>query len=799
MRILGIFAETDGLDLNRHKQALRKLSANATIVSNISNETLLQKIKRLVISEVLSLDYEPPKPEPLTTQKIIDTLSDDKGWSAILVAGHGRTIEADDFTGLITISEHEEMDIDKLKNALNIASNNGLQLLIFNCCDGTGLAKKALEFGVPRVIVFREIVPNEVAANFLERFIEQFKKTKKLSSALRNAKRQLDPSYPPPIFFQKDKIPELTWEMLDKPSLFDKIREKIKKWGLFFLVVFFLALGLRSIVPPTIKIQTPPTIDLVKKLPQAIQTFCYSKADSIVNAFLSCGEKSIFDSPVLNGDFVTKKRQGMEAFGKGDFDNAEKYLQETLTAIETTKETTKAKLTSSSTLKMLNDVRVETSIFLENAKILQKVSSKPDEIKNILLIAVALPGLDPEEGYYATSRYTIQAISYLQKTHNETNSKKVLILLANDTNNAGDGNKKDNDNIVDVFNVAEEIKNRNPYAIIGHYGSRITYYAMLRYNASNPKNIPVITFSSSATEGFNVRESLKIDESLSLKNKPNLYQIISTNEGMAKKLKSYFKNKSIETEKLFVFYRDGTLYSTSFVKELGYNPSKLNRLGKKLEEKQEIDKDLDNINNDPKNKAIFLCPDAFTQSPGEEIEINNTKRILQLQQQPKYPNLLVGACNVVNAYEDASKAKNLVIVVPWSKESDTSKQYFLRREGEKKEIILNEMLSKEYSQGQQLDKREQHEQSMRMALAYDSLYVTIEALSKLNNLPLKPGEYTQVHKELVSNTFYGITGEIKFQGNNNASKQRGDTSALLMPCFGPECSFKVLPDPSNNR
>ncbi|MCY7362152.1 MAG: ABC transporter substrate-binding protein, partial [Ignavibacteria bacterium] len=444
---------------------------------------------------------------------------------------------------------------------------------------------------------------------------------------------------------QGDHIPELTWKMFDQPSWLEQLWWKIKEGRLIicFLIGFFLAFVIYPSVSPIVEgmLHRDPTT-----LPDVVEKFCYPKnnPDNAVNKFLSCGEKTIFDSLELNGEIFIKKQEGMKYFTEKSFYKTVNSLKETITLIQKEKNQNGQPTV---TRKMLEDAEVETSVFLENAKILQKVSSKQLLEKDILLIAVALPGLNQEEGYYQTSKYTLQAIAHLQEeNNNKPNSKKVLILLANDTNNAGE--KEVTDLIIDVKNVAKEINNRHPYALIGYYSSRITYYALLKYDNNNySNNIPVITFSASATKSLGPKP-------IGLTYQRNLYQVTSTNEQMAKKLIKYFEDNNIEN--VLPFYRDETLYSSSFFKDFQDNwKHSLSKQNSSLQSERDIDGRLENIlnNNDPQKTAILLCPDAFTQSEDAKSEIDNTKRILKLKQS-KYKNFLVGSCEVITAYQESS-------------------------------------------------------------------------------------------------------------------------------------------------
>ncbi len=57
---------------------------------------------------------------------------------------------------------------------LRKAISRGLQLAIFNSCDGLGLANDLAELNIPQIIVMRSPVPDLVAQEFLKHFLKAF-------------------------------------------------------------------------------------------------------------------------------------------------------------------------------------------------------------------------------------------------------------------------------------------------------------------------------------------------------------------------------------------------------------------------------------------------------------------------------------------------------------------------------------------------------------------------------------------------------------------------------------------------
>ena len=134
---------------------------------NIHLCTEANQITNLQNSEVKFLD------KPLR-KELNDYLWDSKGWDILFFAGHSRTEKQ---TGRIYINENNldnSLTIQELKEALKQAIAKGLKLAIFNSCDGLGLADELQKLNIPAVIVMREPVPNLVAQEFFQYFLQYF-------------------------------------------------------------------------------------------------------------------------------------------------------------------------------------------------------------------------------------------------------------------------------------------------------------------------------------------------------------------------------------------------------------------------------------------------------------------------------------------------------------------------------------------------------------------------------------------------------------------------------------------------
>jgi hypothetical protein len=155
-------------------------------------------------------------------QEFTRTLWDQQGWDLLFFAGHSQT---EGVTGRIYINEnptHNSLTIAQLEEALKVAIDQGLQLAIFNSCDGVGLAQALGKLQIPQVIVMREPVPNQVAQAFFQYFLRAFAKDQfPLYQAMRQARGRLqglEDEFPGaswlPVICQNPAVEPPTWTQL---------------------------------------------------------------------------------------------------------------------------------------------------------------------------------------------------------------------------------------------------------------------------------------------------------------------------------------------------------------------------------------------------------------------------------------------------------------------------------------------------------------------------------------------------------------------------------------------------------
>lgn len=172
VKILAILGNSQGIDINADRQYLESLPrAEITFLA------------------------EPQR------QDINDNLWE-QNWDILFFAGHSKTERE---IGIISINSKDSLTIGDLKEGLRKTIGKGLQLAIFNSCDGLGLARDLEDLHIPQIIVMREPIPDKVAQEFLKYFLSAFSSGQSLYLAVRQTRERLRSSG------VDDEIPGATW------------------------------------------------------------------------------------------------------------------------------------------------------------------------------------------------------------------------------------------------------------------------------------------------------------------------------------------------------------------------------------------------------------------------------------------------------------------------------------------------------------------------------------------------------------------------------------------------------------
>jgi branched-chain amino acid transport system substrate-binding protein len=221
MRVLAAFGSSEGLDLEEDRNILQKSLPDADIV------------------------YLPQKDEILTRKNLFYSLYDKRGWDIFFFAGHSAS-EENGKIGRLYLTSDESITIDDLKNALQKSLDNGLQLAIFNSCDGLGLAHQLAALEIPNVVVMREPLPDKVAHEFLQNLLENLKDGEDLNLAVRHAREKLQSIEKEnpcatwlPVICQHSKAKEFKYRQL--PKIIQTIQLKLTKKRWIFTILLAIS------------------------------------------------------------------------------------------------------------------------------------------------------------------------------------------------------------------------------------------------------------------------------------------------------------------------------------------------------------------------------------------------------------------------------------------------------------------------------------------------------------------------------------------------------------------------------
>ena len=190
--ILAILGNSSGIDIEQDKREFDSLPG--------ANVEFLSQPKRREINDALW----------------------DKPCDLLFFAGHSKT---ENDKGRIYINEKDSLSIEDLKYGLRKAIKNGLQLAIFNSCDGLGLAWELSELNIPTIIVMREPVPDRVAQEFLKYFLKFFSNGSSFQEAFREARERLhglEEDFPNaswlPVVFHNPTAKPIVWDASSIPE-----------------------------------------------------------------------------------------------------------------------------------------------------------------------------------------------------------------------------------------------------------------------------------------------------------------------------------------------------------------------------------------------------------------------------------------------------------------------------------------------------------------------------------------------------------------------------------------------------
>ena len=193
LRVLAILGDDTGLDFQADRVALRSLAK---------------------VAEISFVGWQAGKDNGDLKEQIRQAIADERGWDILFFAGHSN--ESSISGGELGIAPNQSIFLSEIAPQLLLAKTRGLQFALFNSCNGLSLAEALIDLGLSQVAVMREPIHNQVAQEFLTRFLPSLAMGKDVREALLIAcqylKLEKNLTYPssylvPSLFCHPESVP----------------------------------------------------------------------------------------------------------------------------------------------------------------------------------------------------------------------------------------------------------------------------------------------------------------------------------------------------------------------------------------------------------------------------------------------------------------------------------------------------------------------------------------------------------------------------------------------------------------
>ena len=178
------------------------------------------------VADVQIVQYQPGEDVNQFKQQLLEQLIDDRGWDALIYAGHSEETELTG--GRLKLAPNIFLSLTEIESQLITAKNQGLRFALFNSCEGLTIAHKLIEFGLHQVVVMREKIHDKAAHPFLEKFARSLANYQTVQQALQETCQYFvdeKNSYP-----GASLIPSLFCHPSSKSELFYIERLGLKRW-----------------------------------------------------------------------------------------------------------------------------------------------------------------------------------------------------------------------------------------------------------------------------------------------------------------------------------------------------------------------------------------------------------------------------------------------------------------------------------------------------------------------------------------------------------------------------------------
>jgi hypothetical protein len=214
--------------------------------------------------------------QPKSAIDISDTLIEQQQIRILFFGGHGETIELEleantQSIGTIYLDKDTPISISKIKTDLKQAIERGLQIAIFNCCSGLGLAQELADLNLPYLVVMRSQIPDKLAQQFCQDLLSRYSQGGDFTTAFDYARGRLvtrtdrDDEFESwlPMLVHNPQSNRVTWADLSRawwqlpaPQPLLKARRQLNKpdrlpltWVGISLLSTALTIGLQALTP----------------------------------------------------------------------------------------------------------------------------------------------------------------------------------------------------------------------------------------------------------------------------------------------------------------------------------------------------------------------------------------------------------------------------------------------------------------------------------------------------------------------------------------------------------------------
>lgn len=712
-----------------HRKRIRILAVlgNSQEINIAIDEKLLQKLPNL---DPASCFLKQP-----TRQQLEKKLRDRLGWDILFFAGHSHS-ETSNEAGRIYINETENLTLHELKNSLRNAIQQGLQLAIFNSCDGLGLANALADLHIPYSIVMREPVPDEVAHQFLQFFLEEFVRGVSINSAVRVARERLESLEDKlpyatwlPVIYQHPNARTLTWKKMLKQPIFSS--RLLCGAGLIFVAVLLATIG------GNILTEANHQGDSISSGEEVLDTTVAPRSKQRGVALIAECQEPLRNYLNLVREKVRLKRQNC-------FATKENYREA-------------VKLLKSSWQEKKDP---ETLIYLNNALL---EATRAD----YYTLAVVVPILKNADGSIKNTDLAKELLRGVAQAQTEVNlewvknntelgqnfpgqsllkgqairGKGLKIIISDDANWVKEA----------ILRSKALVKKTDILAVIGHYTSDMTVETVDIYNDNN-----LVLMSPGATT-----------EELTQAKRKFFFRTVPSTSGEVEPLVNYLLEKG--QKKVIGFYNPSSPFSSSFWEEF---EKQFTSKGGKIVKKFDLSaKNFDAAKaiaeaNKAGEVALALVPDGQV--------TDSLDKAIALLEVDRGRHLTIGAWGhydprtlaVMEKIVRGQSLKELAISVSWHPLSSPNRDF-----------------------PRQASKLWGGAVNVRTAFAYDTARALIEAIARQERPTRRGMQQTLSRRDFQA---YGATGTIAFESNGN---RKNPPAELVhpVPCDREQYGFTFVP------